>query len=125
MEWKKRGDAYIGLLELCAVVLLLGTFSEQLRDAVATIFIDSDGVLCGLLKGSLGAPDANWAVGRVWMTLAKLGAQVELGRVESKANISDGPTRGRLRALPPGSAHVQPSWPPWMKRWWLAPFLED
>jgi len=119
--WFERGDKYIGLLELVAILLCMHTFRDLLEHTSATLYIDNDGVLGGMLRGSLKAPDSNWALGKLWLEIALWDIDVTLGRVESKANLADGPTRGRLRGLPVGAEYRAPVWPSWMTDWWSAP----
>ena len=120
--WRPRSDQYIGLLELCAVGLWVGTFGDQLRGSDSTVYVDNDGVLGAFLKGSMKCPDGNWMIGLVWLQLARLNIRVMFGRVESKANISDGPTRGRQRDIRTIQGQwVSPVWPLWLREWWAVP----
>ena len=69
------------------------TFKAELTGVLWTAFVDNQGVLHGLLKGSAGADEANAMIGSLWLILARMETALFLQRVESKANIADGPTR--------------------------------
>ena len=62
---------------------------------------------------------------RLWLMFVQLDVGMQILRVPSKANIADGPTRGRwglLREL--GSHYHAPMLPDWIHEFWR-PFATD
>ena len=88
-----RGDHYIGLLELLAPLLALGTWPHVFQDVLWTAFVDNSGALHALKNGSSVSPEANVLVGRMWHTLCQAQVAFFAQRVESKSNVAGGPTR--------------------------------
>ena len=87
-----------------------------------TCYVDNNGVLGGLLRGSCAAADLNQAIGRIWLDIAKLQVGLYVVRVESRANIADGPTREYLDLLYELDAvFVEPKLPEWCKEMWAFP----
>ena len=115
-----RNDDQIHFLEMLAVVLMLSTFEDLLAQKAVYVFIDNNGVLGSLIKGSSKAPEVNLLVGRVWLHAAKWAWAPIWARVESEANIADGPSRrdfvmvGRL-----GAVWVKPRLPNWLMTLWI------
>eukprot|EP00959_Pyramimonas_sp_CCMP1952_P267866 5600565-Pyramimonas_sp.AAC.1 len=62
-------------------------------------FIDNDGVLHALINGSGRAPELNFGVGMTWLDMASRDISLQLGRVESEANLADGPSRNDLSMM--------------------------
>jgi hypothetical protein len=61
----------------------------------------------------------NLLIGIVWLHLADADCDLCVGRVESKANIADGPTRDYLFDLEAlGAVFVSPSLPEWIQDVW-------
>ena len=117
-----REDQQIGVQEMLAVLLTWGTFQCHLSESLWTCFVDNDGVLGAILKGSSRAPEVNIAVGHLWLALAQQSVGLHVARVESGANVSDGPTReefGDLQRL--GAVWVEPVLPPWVCDLWGIP----
>ena len=118
-DFLQRNDNFIGVLELLAPVLALGTWGDKMADTLWTAWIDNQGVLHSLLRGSSVADDLNTLIGRMWMVLAKIQCDLSVMRVESKANIADGPTRkdfSEIAAL--GAKFHPPCWPTWASSVW-------
>ena len=114
-----RGDKYIGLLELLAPVLAIGTWPEEFVDRIWSAWIDNQGVLHSLVKGSSLSVEMNAIVGNLWLHLARVGTDLFVERVESAANLGDGPSRNcldDLRLL--GAEYTEPRWPPWSSCIW-------
>ena len=81
--------------------------------------MDNEGVLRGLVKGSCTALDMNQAIGYVWLQVAELNLGLLGLRVESKANIADGPTREYLDLLNErGAQYCVPALPNWCFDLW-------
>ena len=120
-----RGDAQIGFQELLGVVLALGTFGSQLSGSLWVSFIDNDGVMHALLNGGGRSPEINSVIGRLWLHLAEADIDLHAARVESAANIADGPTRDYFDNLAAINARfVNPILPDWMHSIWSMPAFE-
>jgi hypothetical protein len=70
-----------------------------LRGDLVSAFSDNDGVLHSIIKGSSQSPEVALLVAWLWHQAAVQRLGLQFGRVESKANIADGPTRDRRAAL--------------------------
>ena len=119
-----REDNQIKAQELLGVVLALHTFMPWIDRNLFTIFCDNDAVLHYVLNGSAGstAPDINQFVGRLWIDLVRHDVAINILRVTSEANISDGPTRDRMRVIEElGGTWIDPVMPKWALDVW-APF---
>ena len=117
-----RKDDQIGMQELLAIPLAFETFSSVVEGTLCTIFVDNNGVLGGLIKGSCMAADLNQSIGNLWLDIARLQIGLHAVRVESKANIADGPTREFLDLLGElGASFVPPKLPDWCKKLWNFP----
>ena len=117
-----RHDNQITVQEMLAVVLLMGTFRDVLRGALLLLFIDSDGVRHALQRGTGGPPEVALLVGKFWLEAAELHLGAYTARVESKANIADGPTREDVSVLL--SLHAtqhRAVWPEWAQSLWAMP----
>ena len=111
-----RGDWQIGRQELREPILAKGTWPHVFRTVLWSAWIDNQGVLHSLLKGSGLGQEANNLIGDMWMELELLEVALWAGRVESKANIADGPTRYDLSGvLSLGATWAAPCWPVWAK----------
>ena len=89
-----RQDSQINFLEMLAVLLFVTTFQNIICGTAAFVFIDNNSVLGSLLKGSSSAPEANMLTGRIWLHAAEWSWAPIWARVESAANIADGPKHG-------------------------------
>ena len=113
-QFLPRGDNQIGGQEMLAVALLFGTFAEELRGSLVLVFIDNDGVRCAIQHGSGGSFEINTMVGHLWIQCASEHVAFFGVRVETHANIADGPSRGdfylmsRLGAV--ARSGVLPDW---------------
>ena len=99
VQFLPRDDAQICMQELLAVPLLLSTFRDELSSSLALLAIDNQGVLHSIINGRGGAEDLNLAVGRLWLDLACMQVALHVVRVESAANIADGPSRDNFDLL--------------------------
>jgi len=117
-----RGDNNIGVLEALAVIIGLSTFAVELACRDAVCFVDNQGVLAGFVNGSSRQPETNFMVAQFWFRVLKLSADVQFWRVESKANVSDGPTRQFFDVLQRlGAKEVEVVWPAWLVDVWAKP----
>ena len=92
-QFLPRRDNQIGVQEALAVWLLVCSFRRVLGSALLTIYVDNDGVSAASLKGSSDSPEVNSMVAVFWLFVARFQMHPIFYRVESKANIADGPTR--------------------------------
>ena len=113
-----RRDLQIGLFELLAPILAIGTWPEFFSEVIWSAWIDNQGVL-GALKGSELSDDMNFLLGELWLFLANAGSARFVERVESKANVADGPTRHDLSFVSRSRAVFrEPRWPEWTQAVW-------
>lgn len=114
-----RGDHQIGFQELLGVLLVWGTFSHLMNGALWMAFVDNDGVLHALTKGGGGGPESFACIGKLWLELSSSQTDLHCARVESAANIADGPTREQFELLEQLKAEwVSPRFPFWFERLW-------
>jgi hypothetical protein len=118
-QFLPRKDHYIGLQEALAVTLAVTTFASTFAGSLLTLYIDNDGVLANFIGGSSRAPETNKFVAMFWFECARLNIAVVFYRVESKANVADGPTRDRWDDLIALGAHwVEPKLPDFLEDIW-------
>ena len=111
-----REDHQIGYQEFIAFAVACHSFN--LSKVLLVEFIDNDGVLLSLLRGSSRLPEINFGMGMVWQDMATRDISLLLGRVESNSNIADGPSRDDLShvlALP--AKFIEPVYPVWTWNW--------
>ena len=72
------------------MVLLLGTW---LQGSLWVEFGDNHGVTHALEKGSAHNNECNLVIGKIWLRVAAIHADLHAARVETHANIADGPSR--------------------------------
>ena len=116
-----RRNHGINIQELLAIPLLLGTFGNMLRGCLVSYFGDADGVNGAFLAGAShdGAEDMNLIIGRCWLELAAMQVGFHVYRVESEANISDGPSRLNFEVVRKvGARYVRPCMPGWISDFW-------
>ena len=90
-----------------------------------TTYGDNDGVLHAIANGGGGGPETHVCVGQLWLEVAAHDASLFVARVESKANIADGPTRDTFHHLSSiGAQFVEPVLPAWITQLWTA-FASD
>ena len=118
-QFLPRGDNQIGMLELLAPILAVGTWPETFCNVLWTAWIDNQGVLHNLLKGCSLPEDANVLIGRLWLSLASGNTSLYVERVESKSNVADGPTRNDLSDVTRlDASFCEPVWPEWVSEIW-------
>ena len=80
-----------------------------------TSYGDNDGVLHAIANGGGGGPETHACVGQLWLEVAAANTSLFVARVESKANIADGPTRDTFHHLSELEAQfVEPVLPSWL-----------
>ena len=120
-----RDDHQIQFLEMAGLVIMLFTFREYLPLTRLTAWQDNAAVLHATLNGGGRAAEVNVLVGGFWAEAARLRCDVALGRVESAANVADGPTRGCYAwARKLNAVYVAPRVPPFLVDPWTHPLFE-
>ena len=82
-------------------------------------FGDNDGIQYALARGGGHNPESNMIIGKIWLHLANINTDSHATRVESAANIADGPSRDSFELL--NSMHarfVEPQLPDWLHDLW-------
>ena len=78
--------------------------------------------MSAIIKGSSRLPEVNSGIGRLWLDMARERIALVLARVESKANVADGPTRDVFDYLDRLDAkYIEPLLPTWCKDLWSIP----
>jgi len=118
-QFLERGDNNIGNLEAVAVVLGLATFADDLSGCDTLVYVDNQGVMFGFMNGVARAPETAAMVGEFWLKAAALEASFFFWRVETHANVADGPTRDSFDdVLRLGCVETRPVWPKFLKDLW-------
>jgi hypothetical protein len=107
--WLPRKN-YIGLVELFAGPVALDTWSTKLANRHIIHFVDNNGALGALVKGYSKVEDCIKLASDYWLRAASHRVFTYVDRVESKSNLSDGPSRfyvEHLEAL--GATFVEPN----------------
>ena len=97
-KWLPK-DQMINQVEAAAGVAAFETWSELLKGADVIHFVDSNTALSSLINGFSRKSDTSQLIHQYWTLACHVDALVYLDRVESKSNISDGPTKDRLENL--------------------------
>ena len=99
--------------EALGALLLLICFRRDLSKCALRHFVDSDGAAGALIRGFSSAADIACIASAFWAVAAEARAAVFIDRVDSHANVADGPSRpekfdhlGDMRAL--GARWVHP-----------------
>ena len=71
----------------------------MLQKSLLLSYIDNDGVLISMIKGSGGGVEGNLMSGQVWLAFSWRQLGFISFRVEPKANCDDGPTRADLAII--------------------------
>ena len=79
--------------------MALATWPEVFLGSDFIHCIDNDNASSALINGYSPQSDSVKIVGDYWLQAALLGAYPYIDRVESKSNISDGPSRGYLEEV--------------------------
>ena len=126
-QWLPK-STYMGQLELLAAPFALATWERHLSHRSVLLFIDNDSAASNLVKGYSPKIDSSAIVGEFWLLASRLRLQVYIDRVESKSNLSDGPSRFEFNILqqlggwwtpPTLTGLTHPTTDP--KRWFGAP----
>ena len=98
----------MGQLELLACPLALATWHDLLRSAAVLHFVDNDSAAAGLVRGFSPKRDSSAIIGDYWILAATHEIDIYIDRVESKSNISDGPSRLDFTLLETLKGHWTP-----------------
>ena len=86
-------QTYMGQLEILAGPLALSTWKDVLQHSGVIHFVDNDAAAAGLVKGYSSKRDSTLLISSYWSLAAEHAIDPYLDRVESKSNLSDGPSR--------------------------------
>ena len=96
--WLPRQN-YMGQLELLAAPFALSTWPDRLRSRSIILFVDNDSAASNLVKGYSPQVDSAAIAGEFWLHASAIRANIYVDRVESKSNLSDGPSRNEFALL--------------------------
>eukprot|EP00435_Cladocopium_sp_Y103_P007550 s1582_g2.t1 len=91
-QWLPK-QTYMGQLELLACPVALSTWSQELTNTRLLHFIDNDSAAATLVKGYSQKSDSVEITDEYWQLAARHCIDAYIDRVESKSNVSDGPSR--------------------------------
>ena len=104
---------------MLAVALMVGTFAHILEGSLCLLFVDNEGVRCAIRHGGGGGPETNMMVGHLWMYCACRKVGLFIARVETHANVADGPSRDDCSLMVRlGATEVVPCLPQWALHLW-------
>lgn len=86
-------QTYMGQLELLARPIALSTWANSLTNSKCIHFVDNDAASASLVKGYSPKSDSCEIAGAYWIQAALTSSDIYIDRVESKSNLSDGPSR--------------------------------
>ena len=126
-QFNKREDHYIGLLETLALLVTITTFQTELAGGLVLGFVDNQGALHSVLRATSRAAETEIMVAEFWKvcTVAQIGFSG--WRVESKANVADGPTRNYFRDVVDelSAQFRQPVFPQFLQDLWRHPVIPE
>ena len=126
-QFNKREDHYIGLLETLALLVTITTFQTELAGGLVLGFVDNQGALHSVLRATSLAAETEIMVAEFWKvcTVAQIGFSG--WRVESKANVADGPTRNYFRDVVDelSAQFRQPVFPQFLQDLWRHPVIPE
>lgn len=93
IEAEDEKSTYIALVELYAAYQSLKVWGDNVRGRRVIWFVDNDATHAMAVKATSRQNDARGLVQAVWGLIERLGVVIWIERVESKANISDVPSR--------------------------------
>ena len=114
-----REDSQIWAQEALAVILGMFSWHSWLEGAAVTIYADNEGVRYALISGTSRCKEIALLVARMWHEAARSRCGLLFRRVESKANLADGPTRDDFKHLEALQARwLPPELPQWIDDLW-------
>ena len=109
-QWLPK-QTYMGQLEVLAAPLSLSTWKQALRHRRVLHFVDNDAAAAGLVRGYSQKVDSSLLISHYWSIAAEAAIDPYIDRVESKSNLSDGPSRLELLLMQQLQAHkVEPDY---------------
>ena len=115
VEWLRHvtSDQRINECEGIAALLGLATIASTLEGVDLLYFVDASAVQGILIKGYSRSPTLSAVTSAYWTLAGQCKATMWIGRVPSKLNVADGPTRGDYTAVQAhGWAYSAPYMPP-------------
>ena len=97
-SWFSR-STYMGQLEALACPVALTVWKSLLHNHKLIHWIDNDAVAASIVRGYSPKQDSTWIISEYWSLAAEFGIDVYIDRVESKSNLSDGPSRFDVSSL--------------------------
>ena len=98
---------------------VIHTFQPLVKKCLLSVAVDNQGVLHSVVQGRAAAEDANRCIAKFWLDAAGLELAVHLLRVESFANLADGPHTYDTSLMTLLNARlVEPCLPRWMSDIW-------
>ena len=91
-QWLDR-KKQINQIEASAGVVALETWADVLKDCDVIHFIDNNGALGALVKGSASVHQQDLIMGETWSRIARLRVSAWFDRVDSSSNPVDGLSR--------------------------------
>ena len=93
---QKQLSEFLDITEIEAIgpLVILHNWGAWLKDSLWLHFIDNNGALSSLVKGSSSVNQLDLIVGETWRLIAELQVLVWFDRVDSKSNPIDGVSRG-------------------------------
>ena len=85
--------SYMGQLEILACPVAVATWQHRLHQRRVLLFVDNDSAASNLVRGYSPKTDSSALVGQFWLLASQAKTEIYIDRVESKSNLSDGPSR--------------------------------
>ena len=105
-------------------MLAWGTFQKFIINNFGSAFIGNQSIEHAVLKGSGGSAECISCIGQFWLELAQRSVTFYSYRVESHANVADGPSRKNFLEMEALEAvGVPPHMPSWVLDPWQAAAL--
>ena len=92
LNWIPK-TSYMGQLEILACPVAISTWRSRLSGRRVLLFVDNDSAASNLVRGYSPKTDSSALVGQFWLLASQTKTEVYIDRVESKSNLSDGPSR--------------------------------
>lgn len=115
VPWLKgtNSEHRINECESFAALLVLHSSAPLSHDAEVVHFVESSAAEGSLIKGYSCSATLAAVAGAYWTTAGRCNAAAWIGRVPSRLNVADGPTRGDLSAIETFDwQHTLPTLPP-------------
>ena len=118
-DFPQKEDNQSWVQEAMAVFLGLFSWFEWLEGAAITVYVDNEGARYALISGTSRCKEVALMVARMWHEAATRRWELLFGRIETKANLADGPTRDDFSYLENlGPEWQEPMMPIWVNHFW-------